>query len=268
VTILPDSSQDAPLSDGEVDFLWWFIQGSLMDAGVRARLYAHWGLCPRHALAFFIVESSFRPHLIHGCTILYAELMKRALKYLSTDGIHGLVPDRLTLHFLRVSGPCHLCDLGYGPQSAGNAPAERLEQGRDASCAIRFATENSNGWLPYVCGVCAGTDSVALCRPHLVAAMEREGVRCAASQAERVKVIASHMNRLDNSFRWEQRGTDTSEDRGALLAAMGWCNGWSSLLQGLLYRLPSRTNEDPTPHGDNKPHDPESIERSGEANGH
>lgn len=28
----------APLSGGEVDFLWWFIQGSIMDANVRAQL--------------------------------------------------------------------------------------------------------------------------------------------------------------------------------------------------------------------------------------
>lgn len=225
---------EPPLSDGEVDFFWWFIQGSLMDADVRARLHAHWGLCPRHSLAFFVVESSFRPHLIHGCTILYSELMRRALRHLNNEGIHCLVPDRLALHFLRASGPCHVCELGYGPHSPGSAPLERLEQGRDATSATRFASENCSGWQPYVCGVCSGNGSPALCRPHFIAAMEYDAGKCTASQRELVKRVASHLDRFDNSFRWEQRGTDTAEDRGALIAAIGWCSGWGTLLNGPL----------------------------------
>lgn len=230
---------EPPLSDGEVDFLWWFIRGSLMDAGVRTRLHAHWGLCPRHSLAFFVVESSFRPHLIHGCTILYSKLMRRAVRRLSIEGLRSLVPDRLALHFLRTSGPCHVCDLGYGPHSQGNVPPARLQQGRDASSAIRFASENCSGWQPYVCGVCSGNGSFALCRPHLVATPEGDADKCTASQRELVKTIAFHLDRFDNSFRWEQRGTDGPEDRGALIAAIGWCSGWGNLLNGPLRDLNS-----------------------------
>lgn len=231
---------EPPLSDGEVDFLWWFIQGSLMDADVRARLYLHWGLCARHSLAFFVVESSFRPHLIHGCTILYKELMRRAAKHLCGEGFHSLIPDRLAAHFLRTSGPCHICDLGYGPASPGNAPRERLEQGRDMSSAIRFASENLVGWQPYVCGTCAANGSPTLCRPHLISAMEADAGRSAAAQRGAVMDIASHMDRFDHSFFWEQRGTDTAEDRGALIAAIGWCSGWKNLLEGPLRDLAAR----------------------------
>lgn len=219
------------LSDGEVDFLWWFIQGSIMDPVVRARLYSHWGLCERHNLAFFVVESSFRPHLIHGSTILYHALMRRAGDVLNEQGIHSLVPSLISRHLLRVSGPCHLCDLGYHASSAGNAPPERLAQGRDASNAIRFATENRRGWLPYVCGACAGTQSPILCRPHLVEAMEHQGVKAARAQHDTVLAISSHLSRFDNAFRWTQRDTDTDEDRGALIAAIGWCGGWTELLR-------------------------------------
>lgn len=35
-----ESTRIFVLSDGEVDFLWWFIQGSIMDPGVRAPLCA------------------------------------------------------------------------------------------------------------------------------------------------------------------------------------------------------------------------------------
>lgn len=226
--------QDIVLSDGEVDFFWWFIQGSLMDADVRARLYGHWGLCQRHTLAFFVVESAFRPHSIHGCTILYADLMRRALRHLSDEGLHSLVPDRLALHFLRESGPCHVCALGYGPASLGNAPPERLAQGRDVAAATRFATENAEGWLPFVCGVCAGNNATALCRNHLIAAIHEHGWKSELAPRELVRSIASHLERFDDSFRWVKRDTDTVEDRGALIAAMGWCSGWQSLLHGPL----------------------------------
>jgi hypothetical protein len=32
------------------------------------------------------------------------------------------------------------------------------------------------------------------------------------------------------SFRWECRGTDTEENKAALISAVGWCSGWQPLL--------------------------------------
>jgi hypothetical protein len=221
------------LSSGEVDFLWWFIQGSIMDPTVRAKLYAHWGLCERHSLAFFIVESSFRPHLIHGCTILYAELMHRAANALNDQGIHGLIPGSISRHLLRVSGPCHVCNLGYDACSPGNVRQDRLVQGRDLTTAARFATENRRGWYPYVCGVCAGTSSPVLCRPHLLEAMDRDGAQVAKIQHDVVLTISSHLANFEKSFHWKLRDTDTDEDRGALISAIGWCSGWTELIRSL-----------------------------------
>lgn len=219
------------LSSGEIDFLWWFIQGSIMDPVVRARLYAHWGLCERHSLAFLVVESSFRPHLIHGSTILYNELMRRAAEILNGRGLLSLAPTTVSRHLLRPSGPCHICDLGYNAASSGNVAADRLAQGRDVTNAIRFAAESQRGWFPYVCGLCAGTQSPVLCRPHLVEAMEHDGTRAARAQHDTVCAISSHLARFETSFRWEKRNTDTDEDRGALIGAIGWCSGWSELLR-------------------------------------
>jgi hypothetical protein len=220
---------DFLLSGGEVDFLWWFIQGSIMDPVVRARLYAHWGLCARHSVAFLVVESAFRPHLIHGSTIVYTELMRRAGEILNDRGLHSLVPAKVARHLLRPSGPCHVCDLGYNASSAGNAPPERVAQGCDVTNARWFAAESKRGWRPYICGACAGTQSPVLCRPHLIEAMEREGIHAARSQRDTVSAISSHLARFENSFRWEQRNTDTEEDRGALISAIGWCSGWAEL---------------------------------------
>ncbi|MEK6383298.1 MAG: hypothetical protein V4797_01755 [Paraburkholderia tropica] len=221
------------LSDGEVDFLWWFIQGSIMDADVRARLYAHWGMCARHALGFLCVEAAFRPHLIHGSTILYNELMRRALHLLNGHGLYGLVPAGVARHRLRPSAPCHMCSLGYGPESPGNAPPERLAQGRDLANARAFARENGDGWLPYVCGRCSGNGSDVLCRTHLIESMEHEGAPALRHQAATVSAIAEHLARFEHAFRWDSRGTDSAQDRGALVASIGWCSGWSEILQTL-----------------------------------
>lgn len=221
-------------SNGEVDFLWWFIQGSIMDPGVRARLSAHWGLCARHSLAFFVVEAAFRPHLIHGCAILYGELMRRAIHVLDDHGIHSLVPARVSQHFLHTTGPCHLCDLGYHERSEGNAPPDRLAQGQDMTNAVRFAADNQRGWLPYICGRCAGTDSPVLCRLHMIKAMEHEGAQIAKSQQASLVSISTHLLTFENSFRWDRQGTDTEEDRGALIGAIGWCSGWTELVRSLL----------------------------------
>ena len=230
---LASHSSPLALSDGEVDFLWWFIQGSIMDADVRAHLYAHWGMCARHALSFFCVEAAFRPHLIHGSTILYYELMRRAVHLVAGHGVYGLAPAGVTRHRLRHSGPCHMCTLGYGPETPGNAPPERLAQGRNLTNARAFAVENCEGWVPYVCGRCAGNGGDVLCRPHLIEAMEHDGSTVLQHNGVTVSRIAEHLARFEHSFRWDSRGTDTAVDRGALIASIGWCAGWSEILETL-----------------------------------
>ncbi|MBU9432207.1 hypothetical protein [Burkholderia multivorans] len=138
-----------------------------MDVDVRSHLNAHWGMCPRHALGFFTVEAAFRPHLIHGSTILYTELMTRAVRILG-GGLYGFAPAAIMRRRLQPSGPCHMCSLGYHAASPGNAPAKRLAQGRDLANARAFADANRAGWVPYICGRCAGTGNAALCRLHLI----------------------------------------------------------------------------------------------------
>jgi hypothetical protein len=59
--------------------------------------------------------------------------------------------------------------------------------------------------------------------------MEREGIHAARAQRETVSVISSHLARFEDSFRWAKRNTDTDEDRGALISAIGWCSGWTEI---------------------------------------
>ena len=47
------------LSDGEIHYLYWFIQGSIMVPNIRRRLRRAWGFCERHAWGYILVEAAF-----------------------------------------------------------------------------------------------------------------------------------------------------------------------------------------------------------------
>jgi hypothetical protein len=58
------------LSDAEVYFLYWFIQGSIMNPDRRRRLRDAWGLCERHTCGYVTVEAAYYNGSLHGAAIL------------------------------------------------------------------------------------------------------------------------------------------------------------------------------------------------------
>lgn len=216
-----------PLSRGEVNFLWWFIQGSIMDADVRAKLRHGWGLCDRHTAAWLLVEAAFRGRYLHGPAVIYTELMEQAVAAFDLTG--PWQARRLARRLDALTG-CHLCALGLGAASAGFIVGDRLEIGRDPTALRAFMTASQGFWRESVCGRCAGTNAPARCRIHLCADLQQGIDREIANERARVERIARHLARYHASFVWEHRGTDTVEDRGALISAAGWCSGWRSLL--------------------------------------
>ena len=215
------AARDLHLSDGEIHFLWHFIQGSFMDPETRTRLRRGWGMCPRHSLGFLAVDAAFRHAFPHGPAILYEDLMSQAHAAFSLSG--PFRAERTGFH-LRATGPCHMCDLGYGPASPGQASREILERGRNLTEIRRFALATEPYWRRAVCGRCAGNGSTRRCRIHL-----REGLIAGADPGDHVALvqdIAHHIRRYSRSFVWELQDTETVEDRAALVAAVGWCSGW------------------------------------------
>lgn len=74
------------LSDGELHYVWWFIQGSIMEADVRWRLRRAWGMCQRHAWGALAAEAAFRDNYFHGPAILYEDILERALRAFELAG--------------------------------------------------------------------------------------------------------------------------------------------------------------------------------------
>jgi hypothetical protein len=216
-----------PLSDGEVNFLWWFIQGSVMNPGVRRRLRDAWGMCERHTAAWLALEAAFRHGFMHGPALLYADLMQRALRALD---ISGPAMAKRVAGRLRSRARCHVCEMAVGTGPQDFVPAERLRIGRDVSELRAFMTGTREYWSQAVCGRCAGTYSKLRCRAHLAADLQKPGTDLFECNRDLLRRIAHHVGRYDRSFIWENQGTETVEDRSALITAAGWCGGWRGLL--------------------------------------
>jgi hypothetical protein len=211
------------LSEGELHYVWWFIQGSIMEADVRWRLRRAWGMCQRHAWGVLAAEAAFRHNYFHGPAILYQDLLERALRAFELMG--PWPASRLARRF-RPTGRCMMCEMGFDRRSRGTFSQERVDEGRDLTMIREFAAATRKCWAGTVCGKCSGEGTRSRCRPHLL-----EDVRSGAAGD-----LALHRGELDDildrltvyarSFRWECRNTETDRDRAALLSAVGWCSGW------------------------------------------
>ena len=143
-----------PLSDGEINFLWSFMDGSIMVPETRWRLRHAWGMCQRHSFGWVAMEATLRHGFLMGPAVLYEDLMERAAQAFRLRG-PGKAP-RLARR-LRERGPCLMCELDYGPESKATAANPWvLERARGLANIRAFARATEQWWRPAVCGRCAG----------------------------------------------------------------------------------------------------------------
>jgi hypothetical protein len=213
-----------------VHFVWWFIQGGIMEPETRARLRRAWGFCERHAWGALLAEAAFRQGFLHGPAILYEDLMARAAGRFPTG---GLWPARRLVHRLRSTGPCLMCDAGFRKGSPGTARPELVRAGQDPAALRAIAAATEQYWRPTVCGECLGVPARARCRPHLVDDAAGRRRPDAEEHRDLVETLTAHLAAYARSFIWEFRGTETRHDRAALISAVGWCSGWRGLLAHL-----------------------------------
>lgn len=214
---------ESPLSGGEIHYLWWFIQGSIMVPHIRYSLRKAWGFCERHAWGAILVEASFRNGYMHGPAILYEDLLRPAIPALSFKGPFKNL--RLWKN-LREKGPCMMCEMDYGPGTQGAASADLVERGRDPRELQVFAQRTESYWGKTVCGRCLGNGSWPRCRRHLIEDASKGAIGTLLPHQDLLNYIFHQITLYSRSFRWEYQGTETEEDEAALISAVGWCSGW------------------------------------------
>ena len=218
------------ITDGEVNFLWSFIQGSIMIPETWDALLRGFGLCERHAWVHLSVEMAFRRQHFLGPVILYRALIDKA-----AQAVHA----RSITRQLRTRGPCRLCELNIHHAAAGACPRARLDRGRDSSRLRAFAAELEGLWRPMVCAACAGEattgDGLSRCRRHLVDDLNARRSVDLAWQQEALQGLSKRLGHYEKSFTAGAEGP-RDEDRAALISAVGWCSGWRPLLVMLARR--------------------------------
>lgn len=215
------------LSPGEIHFLWWFIQGSIMNPSTRTRLRRAWGMCQRHAWGWMVVEAAFRNAYMHGPAVLYEDLMVTAAPLFELRGPAQLV--RLARR-LKEKGPCLMCEEGYNAGSKGFVKPHIVQQGRDLTQFQRLAGRTAPFWGPSVCGRCANTDSPLRCRIHLIEDISTGQAKDIQFHRDAFSKIVERLRRYARSFQFEFQGTRTDEDEASLIEAVAWCSGWETFL--------------------------------------
>jgi hypothetical protein len=217
------SPADLCPSEGEIYYLWSYIQGSIMIPETRRQLRRAWGMCERHAFVAVAVECAHRRTFLHGPAILYRDLMERAVAAFDGGGpLKGIQIARR----LQETQSCLMCDLGYDAHKGSIMTLpDYIQAGKNLTNIRAFAVETEPYWRGAICGQCAGNGARPLCRLHLRERLGNGGVAL-DEQRELVESIFERIDHYHRSFWWEHRGTDTVEDRAALISAIGWCSGW------------------------------------------
>jgi hypothetical protein len=227
---MKNNQRQLAITDGEIHFFWWFIQGSIMTPETRNALLRGYGFCERHAWVHLSVEMSFRKRHFLGPVILYRALIERSLQAIQSPRGSRLGS---LLRQLQASGPCFLCELNVNGAAARAAPPARLARGRDSTGLRTFATAVASRWRPAVCTTCAGEPSEEVgsprCRSHLLADLKSRKPVDLSWQEAMLGQVSVRLAQYQASF---VAGADepSDQDRAALIVATGWCSGWCPLL--------------------------------------
>ena len=206
------------LSGAEVKQLNSFLDGAIMDSCVRHHLWKGWGLCARHAWAYSVVEIEAFGGRPFSTTILYEDLLGRAVRSLHRS--HRL-PWPVAQRRLRSAASCFTCD--YLRIVAGTTSDPRLGQ---LPRVRRLLAGSQPIWAPLACPRC-GKGAGPVCRPHLLAGVSP------GDRSEMEASLAELHGRLYvflRSMTW--RGPVANDlQQVAWVEALGWFHGWEPAFQ-------------------------------------
>lgn len=208
------------LLPGEVKQLRAFMDGAIMEVDTRRHLWRSWGLCPRHAWAYVIVECELRARPL-GCSILYEDLLSRALRLLTTP---HLAPGATVGH-LRPRATCYTCDYLAIVERRGSEPGdpgltEGVARVNTRPVFSELVLGSRTTWEGRSCPRCLHGYG-PLCRPHVIQAGAAPGNKAIVS----LESTLDHLHTFVKSMTW--RGPErTTELEASLIEALGWFTGW------------------------------------------
>jgi hypothetical protein len=210
--------QTAALEPVEVEHLWWFADGAIMQAPVRRDLWRSWGLCGRHAWAYAVTECELRYQPL-GAAILYLDLLERALRLLGRRWL----PWPVKVRGLRSRGTCPTCVF----MTVGQ-PRERFAHDtHQVNRRDRYAGYLAAGqkrWAPARCPACGG-GSGQLCRPHLVAGAVTGASQLGRDQLAYLADVARRLEEFKASMIAD--GPPLGPDAASgFIEAIGFVAGW------------------------------------------
>lgn len=185
-----------------------------------------WGPCAHHAWLLMAMECARFHRDLRAPAALYCSLMRRAEREFHRAAVRDPVDfaDRID-----DASHCPVCE-SRATGASDDLTLEALARG--AMEFRHFREETSPHWRQLVCATCGGERRAVRCRLHLARDL-RSGERPDMERHRRmVEAIAGRLIRYARSFDWHHRGSETAEDRAALVAAIGWCTGWRQLIVG------------------------------------
>jgi putative (di)nucleoside polyphosphate hydrolase len=210
------------ITDGEVNFIEGFTHDGSIGAECGLQLMGYWGYCERHAWVSLAVEMSMLHGFCSRSASLYVDILKQASTTLAGNN------QRAVAKQLKENGSCMICNAN--PRWRGLLSHAELAKAKDPSPLQSFAEMSATFWQADCCPRCiAGVAGGHLCRRHTIEALN-EGILL--DRKHEREYLLNVLARLENyawSFSWGFRGIDGPGDRAALISAIGWCSGWSSL---------------------------------------
>jgi putative (di)nucleoside polyphosphate hydrolase len=210
------------ISDGEVNFIQGFVHDGSIGAECGLQLMGYWGYCERHAWVSFAVEMSTLRGFCSRSASLYVDILQQASTALAGNTQRAIAKQ------LKERGSCMICNAN--PKWRGLLSAAELAEAKDPARLRNFLEESAPFWRSDCCPRCITlVTGGQLCRHHMIEAInEGQSLDLRHERDYFLNMLA----RLENyawSFSWGFRDIDGPEDRAAIVSAIGWCSGWSSL---------------------------------------
>lgn len=226
----PSVNADAlDLAPTEVDSLQWLLHGGLTDPDGGTDLAESWGLCSRHAAGLLLIEVSGKDGAAPATALLSLDLIEGALAALID---RDALSTQAVLRRLHTQGRCPICRLGL-KRDRGSGTGDGRPGAANSMPLRRLADETRQSWESLVCRECSDGADGPLCRVHLARLDPFALHEVVTEERAALGAIARNLIAYARSYRGGHQATRGAEAASSLIAAVGWCSGWSGVLAAI-----------------------------------